>query len=219
MNCDQVFDRLTRGPFPGGGADDGGAEDAGVERHLQFCHDCRQLAEALRPAVSLLHEALIDQADELPSYSGALPQTESDVAVAIMLRPQAQPVAASTDSRRATSRSSVAWLAAAIGLSIVLAGAVWGMMAAGLSHDANATFNSTAHQTARKAPAIPDEKGRALLVSLDLSPGCLVQELPAATNDAARYHCCTECHSRSSRKPSPLIAMATLTRSCQACHR
>ena len=53
LNCDQVFDVLTRGPFP-----TGEPEDDAVERHLRACHECRRLAEALRPAVALLHEAI-----------------------------------------------------------------------------------------------------------------------------------------------------------------
>src|SRR5439155_14848244 len=69
LNCDQVFDVLTRGPFP-----TGEPEDDAVERHLRACHECRQLAEALRPAVALLHEAIAtDEATALPEYQGALP--------------------------------------------------------------------------------------------------------------------------------------------------
>src|SRR4051794_12071787 len=71
INCDQVFEVLTRGPFPTGGPD-----DEAVERHLRACHECRQLAEALRPAVALMHEAVAaDQAADLPEYQGALPWT------------------------------------------------------------------------------------------------------------------------------------------------
>src|SRR5262249_49164379 len=65
----QVFEVLTRGPFP-----TGDPEDDAVERHLHACHECRQLAEALRPAVALLHEAISnDDAMDLPEYQGALP--------------------------------------------------------------------------------------------------------------------------------------------------
>ncbi len=68
MNCEQVFDILTRGPFP-----TGEAWDAHVERHLLACHDCRRLAEALRPAVELMHECVEGQeADSLPGYRGWL---------------------------------------------------------------------------------------------------------------------------------------------------
>ena len=68
LNCDQVFDVLTRGPFPTGEPD-----DEAVEQHLRACHECRQLAEALRPAVALLHEVIAaDQAIDLPEYQGSL---------------------------------------------------------------------------------------------------------------------------------------------------
>jgi hypothetical protein len=69
LNCDQVFDVLTRGPFP-----TGEPEDEAVEHHLRACHECRRLAEALRPAVALMHEAVAaDQAVDLPEYQGSLP--------------------------------------------------------------------------------------------------------------------------------------------------
>jgi len=68
MNCDQVFERLTRGPFP-----QATTEDAYVERHLTACHECRCLAEALRPAVELCHESLDEQSwPALPEYRGWL---------------------------------------------------------------------------------------------------------------------------------------------------
>src|SRR5688572_17197194 len=68
LNCDQVFDLLTRGPFPSGEE-----TDQPVESHLQACHECRQLAEALQPAVHLLHESLSERdCQELPRYQGIL---------------------------------------------------------------------------------------------------------------------------------------------------
>src|SRR5262245_39145972 len=76
LSCDQVFDVLTRGPFPSGDA-----SDEGVEHHLRACHDCRRLAEALRPAVELLHEAVDrEQALDLPEYQGTLPRQEPTIA-------------------------------------------------------------------------------------------------------------------------------------------
>ena len=53
IHCDEVFEILTRGPFPTGAASDGI-----VESHLSHCDECRRLAEALRPAVELLQEAI-----------------------------------------------------------------------------------------------------------------------------------------------------------------
>ena len=71
MTCDDVFDVLTRGPFPSGAAD-----DEQVERHLARCSECRRLATALRPAVELFQEAIEpDESCGLPGYRGrvALP--------------------------------------------------------------------------------------------------------------------------------------------------
>ena len=66
IDCDRVFDVLTRGPFPTGGAD-----DAAVEAHLERCHECARLAAALRPAIELFEEAIgPDEGHDLPSYWG-----------------------------------------------------------------------------------------------------------------------------------------------------
>ncbi|HVU87819.1 MAG TPA: hypothetical protein VHD36_10900 [Pirellulales bacterium] len=75
MTCDDVFDILTRGPFPSGAADD----DDQVERHLARCAECRRLATALRPAVELFQESIEpDETSALPGYRGrvALPGAE-----------------------------------------------------------------------------------------------------------------------------------------------
>lgn len=67
IHCDEVFDILTRGPFPTGAPSDGI-----VEAHLNRCDACRQLAEALRPAIELLQEAISpEESDNLPRYGGA----------------------------------------------------------------------------------------------------------------------------------------------------
>ena len=68
MSCDDVFEILTRAPFPAGRS-----TDSDVELHLLSCHDCRRLAEALRPAVALFHEASHEPAySDLPVYLGTL---------------------------------------------------------------------------------------------------------------------------------------------------
>jgi predicted anti-sigma-YlaC factor YlaD len=82
LTCDDVFDALTRGPFPAGNPG-----DAAVERHLACCHDCRQMAEALRPAVALFHESLVEEEPTLPAYRGKLTaaQTTRESILAAML--------------------------------------------------------------------------------------------------------------------------------------
>lgn len=66
IHCDEVFDILTRGPFPTGAASDGI-----VESHLAHCETCRRLAEALRPAIEMFQEAVApEESRNLPSYWG-----------------------------------------------------------------------------------------------------------------------------------------------------
>jgi len=66
MNCDDVFEELTRGPFPSGQA-----TDAAIEAHLAACPGCRRLAQVFAPAVTLLHESLhAEECQELPAYWG-----------------------------------------------------------------------------------------------------------------------------------------------------
>ncbi|HEY1065833.1 MAG TPA: hypothetical protein VGE52_06980 [Pirellulales bacterium] len=66
VDCDQVFEILTSGPFP-----TGGATDDAVESHLAECSACRRLAEALAPALDLIHESLRpDESAGLPEYWG-----------------------------------------------------------------------------------------------------------------------------------------------------
>lgn len=81
MNCDQVFDVLTRGPFPRG--DDADAE---VEHHLMRCAGCRRLAAALQPAVELFEETVTpEESAELPGYWGDL-FSEEDASTAVERR-------------------------------------------------------------------------------------------------------------------------------------
>jgi len=68
MNCDRVFDILTRGPFPSGAP-----SDDRVERHLSACPACRRLAAALQPAIELFEEAITpEEGRDLPAYWGEL---------------------------------------------------------------------------------------------------------------------------------------------------
>jgi len=66
MECDQVFKILTRGPFP-----TGEPWDEQVEAHLEMCAECWRLAEALRPALEVVQEAIPPAESRcLPGYWG-----------------------------------------------------------------------------------------------------------------------------------------------------
>lgn len=218
MNCDQVFEVLTRGPFP-----TGAESDESVEHHLRCCHDCRELAEALQPAVELLHEAISpDEASGLPEYQGLLAALDHQVVTAEADRPTllsvrrlAEP---KTSQRRPLSLVTYARLSAALVLFMALGSLIWGVV--------STTKHGIAHRD--RAPARLDQAGLVTLASLNLPAKCFPRELlpqtgaaqPAAAavinQDVLR--CCTECHNGASTGRSVLGNVATLHRSCVACH-
>src|SRR4029450_2500789 len=181
MNCDQVFDVLTRGPFP-----TGDASDASVEHHLRACHECHQLAEALQPAVELLHEAISEgEASVLPEYQGVLARLNDRVAVAEMESVEARrpsPLSVrrlmptndgqARRARRPSSVSTYARFTAALVLLVALGSLTWGVL------------STPKHPVARagRTPARLDQAGLVTLASLNLPARCFPRELLPAQN-------------------------------------
>jgi hypothetical protein len=238
LNCDQVFDVLTRGPFP-----TGDASDEPVEHHLRACHECRRLAEALRPAVELMHESLgPDGAVDLPEYQGVLAAVEHGVAreqVATDQLPQPKPLAVRKLPRRqprSRRRPDVAQflgalrLVAAVVLVSALGTLLWGL----------ATAPGDGARQAAAIPSLPapsaapirfDANGYRLLTSLNLPRDCFPartlivpdegQPPPTSTVEEAKQNlqCCTRCHSGGQAREEPnRHLVAVMSRSCVACH-
>jgi hypothetical protein len=187
LDCDDVFDRLTRGPFPSGAPD-----DEAVEAHLCTCHECRQLAEALRPAVKLMHEAYADTSDEpLPVYTGsAVPS----------LRRSAAP-----------KEWSVGWQLVAASLI----GVVIGSLAAGDWFSAGNPPAQVGWSSAEDAA--PSASGLATLAALKLREVCLPSSMALASGSVGRLRCCTDCHSSQAAAPKG-IDVSRLQLACVACH-
>jgi hypothetical protein len=228
LNCDQVFDALTRGPFPSGDA-----SDEGVELHLRACHECRQLAEALRPAVELLHESIDrDQAHDLPAYQGLLPCNQADLDVRQALRPVRAVPSHGRHGRRPFEHtvSAVRFIAASLLLAAL------GIMGYGLAVSpptAHTTSEFGGLLTADRGPAhLPDGPGLLTLASLKLPPRCLppsYQQLSAeqatalaaamAAGSADALRCCTECHAAERMQPAKPGLVAVAAQACSHCHR
>ena len=217
MNCDQVFDVLTRGPFP-----TGGAVDPEVEAHLLVCANCRQLAEALRPALELFEEAVtLEESRTLPGYWGNL-HTGSESRVALA---QPQPVREPGKLPRkllsvAAERAvEVDWwrIAAAVLLGVLLGS--WFRSAA----TSDGRFPVAADRSAK-----PDLQ---LLASMSLPRSCLnvahgpviktadlsePQQARSAVS-ASDFACCTTCHKVGSSQSSTRATSQAIL-SCRACH-
>jgi len=233
INCDQVFEVLTRGPFPTGSAD-----DEAVERHLRACHDCRQLAEALRPAVALMHEAVAaDQAVDLPEYQGALPWTRPQrrrLSVVRLAKPPEPKRPAATPMPPAppirVERRQPQWLSAGrlIAASLLIAGL--GFWFGGSLPSPNLAISHVSIQPA--AEGVPSAQGLLTLASLKLPAVCLPLTYQPRTQERAvqiaaslsngsldSLHCCTECHHAGGNQASAVQLAAISQRNCQICHR
>jgi len=241
VNCDQVFDVLTRGPFP-----TGDHTDEAVELHLAACHECRQMAEALRPAVALLHEAVSkEEALELPEYQGSLPEPdpfENDDVRRLQLglrmldrRPPRTTSHAARKSRRedfdAGRWLNAARLIAASVLIVSLGWLAWGV-AVSPRHPAGALAMTPAARPfapAQLAPISLDSQGLITLASFKLPDDCFPPALRGASEAesntlvaaaAEAVQCCSECHSRiGSASHARAVGDARFSQACAVCHR
>lgn len=239
IQCDDVFDILTRGPFPAGLE-----SDAAVEHHLRCCHDCRQLAEALRPAVALFHECLSeDEADQLPEYHGRatpltqpfarrLPQTIAEVQLPADRVPRHHHSRAQRWVMLIQGFIATA-LTAAIVLMVVNLGVSMRdlrpggppnrMQAGAIGVSSELSHPEAARQLlALQMPAACwfDQKFPRLPAS-----GPIEQQLALAL-EKSEIACCTRCHAESKDAPRAATKsaaaahqFATLTKSCLICHK
>jgi hypothetical protein len=238
MNCDQVFEVLTRGPFP-----TGEPGDIAVEHHLRACHECRQLAEALRPAVALLHEAVEpEQAMDLPEYQGSLPWKRPQKRRLAISRLATVPPPVANEPRvlsrkplveRRPPQTISAGRFIAMSLLIALVGLIIGTsaIAPARRHDATSKL-LVATADHDLADGMPSEKGLLTLAALKLPVSCMpLTHRPLSAEHAAEVaaalsngtldalHCCTECHHAGAAQPRITHIAAIAQQNCQACHR
>jgi len=239
LNCDQVFEVLTRGPFP-----TGEPEDEAVERHLRACHECRQLAEALRPAVALLHEAIAsDDAMALPEYQGALPwrrpQRRAKLSIARLSRDE---IETKCNARRDVSLRNSVFSPAMMTLRVVAAsllafaiGALLFAVSWAPERDDHGRLNGLFANTVSRGDrdlGIPTANGLLHLAKSELPAPCLplshrpisaehADEIAAALENGtlASIQCCTECHRAGVKQPASARLIAATEQNCQACHR
>ena len=194
FTCDDVFDILTREPFPSGGA-----ADEFVESHLAVCHECRQLAEAFRPAVGLFHESMSAELDdELPMYRGRLKPI-------IDALPQPQRATA-LPSRNAFTMSMLV-----IAASVILVGsALFATLAANQRTSGIGDMASDVQ--------LHSNRDYTLLAALEIPRECRSTTNAMTLDAAAEIACCTQCHKSGSRVASTKKAIMKSSAACVACH-
>jgi len=229
MNCDQVFDILTRGPFP-----TGTDCDEPVEAHLNECPECRRLAEALRPALELFQEAVDpEESRDLPGYWSAAATDALAVASAteVESRHAAQSGTGGTAVSRAGDWSALtAWrMAAMLAIGVTL-GLVFNVRSP-LDGISWSPFGSDAPPAPLEVR--PAERNAALADRLQLASlpaACLRDESErpalhsprrggiALGGELARLDCCSGCHHAGSDSVVPAAATVKIAASCQLCH-
>jgi len=235
IHCDEVFDILTRGPFPSGSE-----SDPAVEHHLRCCHDCRQLAEALRPAVALFHECLSDEeVRSLPEYHGDVQPLASAHARRLpreITEIRLPPEVVARDRRPHAERRSMlvqGFVAIMLSAAIILLAVSFGNSLRGLRH--HSPLGPGHWETTNASPLSSPEKSR-ILLALKLPAACWtktdftlkgaggIEQQLALALDRYEVACCTECHAVKGssagaiRLPSEQ-QIATLQKSCLVCHK
>ncbi len=227
MNCDQVFDILTRGPFP-----TGTACDTPVEAHLNSCRDCRRLAEALRPALELFQEAIgPEESRDLPGYwcAVATEPTQPAVSYAQELKPRRM-AGGMWSGNSLTGRWSAVtvWrMAAMLALGITL-GSLAGSRVMLEGRGMIPPFGTSA-----TAPAADDDHSQDTTkapAEWAVLPAACSRNRPGsgprysvrgdrllANADLANLNCCSECHNANSDNV-PSAATMKVTQHCQVCH-
>lgn len=211
FHCDQVFDVLTRGPFP-----TGDASDHWVEEHLSCCHECRQLAEALRPAVELFHEAIQpEDCRDLPGYRGVHARASGGPGLAQLVA-QAIETEPSATSARPVPQVQHVWHVWRASWKLQLTAALaLGMLFMLAWTGARPNRFPLAQIQSQSLDFYPSTEGFATLAALPLSTAC---QFPGSASRHADWRCCTQCHA-SERGPQVTSAMLThIATSCQACH-
>jgi hypothetical protein len=216
IHCDEVFEILTRGPFPTGSVSDGI-----VESHLTRCAECRRLAEALRPAIELFQEAVTpEESHGLPSYWGG--SCDVDPWSSEYSEP-VEPVHVSrVSSRRPTMRPTRSFRQLAGWAAAMLAGIALASAWSGTESPNDSAVGGLSKVGWRLAESPADWLQRNTLAQACKTPG---PEFHAVLNyqeggdpaKAVRLACCKGCHTGPKQGDAARLPAEILS-TCAACH-
>lgn len=235
MNCDQVFDILTRGPFP-----TGQDYDAWVEEHLSGCRECRRLAEALQPALELFEESVTpEEGRNLPAYWGALLDGAGEDTPAATCR-------VGNRRRRAVAPAPPEWISRRRGWATagrLTAAVMLGVLLGAALGQIDVIDRKPQAPLAELAPAADNSRIDSMTTLaavggidfLDLTPACFSSPPGGSSSDRphpigefaaaaaplqlADLSCCTECHRSSGDLIASRPAVAKIAMSCRLCHQ
>lgn len=220
IHCDEVFDILTRGPFPTGAPSDGI-----VESHLSHCDACHQLAEALRPAIELMQEAIgPEESGNLPRYGGAVADSWNETPATLKTKPAVaahrvrtviRPMAPALPWRSAArfaAAACVGLVVAALLRQVVMQGAMARRGGQAVAAAAHWRLTSDAHQWV-------DDISLGDLCRQPVAGLTLAAAGPGqAAENALNLACCLGCHAAKRNPLLPTERVGAFVQACQACH-
>lgn len=209
LTCDSVFDILTRGPYPDG------ESIVEVDQHLAACHECRQMAEALRPATTLFHEAMsLEEKATLPAFQLELPEWKSEASAVTSTNANQVPPTAST-SRWSPTRILTACVCCVLFGGLVGFAVQSGMQKRSLANDVHVGTD------------LPYQFGTVdfTLTPLQIPEACERNVIFAAhptetrvkATDKGEFDCCTRCHV-STGTDTAKQSTAVIAGACLTCH-
>ncbi|MCE9526607.1 MAG: hypothetical protein K8R36_11190 [Planctomycetales bacterium] len=203
LDCDAVFDALTRGC-------DAAREDEALREHLECCPECRELANAMEPAVVVFeNESRVAERHLTSAVTFANK-------VFARLDAERSSVLAESHRRCFLYLSAHAWsqLGAAAAVLLALGGLFW---ATSPRQESTQLAALPAFASPLSRPTEPTEHGLLHLASLQLPSICLTPT--AVSQDAAAViQCCTRCHRSGDMLPAVRL-VAFSQQSCVACHK
>lgn len=191
ITCDGVFELLTAGPVVKGSAD-----AAAIQDHIANCESCRELAEALRPASHLIHEAMpLELRTGLPGYLA------EDAAVSnVMSRITTLPV---SRVGRGDYGRAVVGLGVTAAILLLL---IWQQLPADNRHMVTASVSLDSMRLPHACFRIASGE-----VSVQHSK-------PSADLRLSAYECCTTCHASTLESSPQVNDMSRLVAACGNCH-
>lgn len=183
FTCDEVFELLTAAPIR---TDSEEAE--AIREHNKTCDSCRQLADALRPACHLIHEAMPrDSQTGLPAF-----EVDDSIVTEVMSQLEGLP-SHKLDQNKKFSPTMTFVVGLAAMLTIML---LWRSLPAESSRVASASVS---------------------LSEMNLPTTCLHVQSKTTDIDITKTVCCTECHSSKDQTQS-IGDMSLLIAACTNCH-
>jgi hypothetical protein len=196
INCENVFDVLTRGPVSLN-------EEPELREHLLHCSQCRQLAEAFRPVIGLIHESLDDQG--LPRIEG-LSEADELLFNVQQVEHKDVPWMAAADGDRHSHRMSVQVPNEVRPTTTPHSTPGWmPLIAAMLAGIALFGLNTPDAGDGSTAPANASEQ-------VQLPPS----HPPLVPTEGGTTLCCVECHHPKAEHSQPPVHI--LAQSCMTCH-